>query len=297
MLAEARQSYVNSISEGEARDTLISNLPLFSICVTILCLIEGIDSLFWIALSISLFCSILTTGRTFVLMLLSAVAAAVMQKQRKDNLAGLLKVAVTPLLVFILLFIGLIFISKDVSNYKGNTGAILNNFILAYVVTPIPALDYVLTHSFEYLHAVQHCFGFLDRFASLLGYKTETAQGLDYYIFVPLPTNVYTVYKFFITDYGFYGMLLILLFIGFLQTLVYYRAVAGGKISLLLSSILVYPAIFSIYDDAYSGSGLLFIFKASFLAVFYFLFMRRLSFGIKIPHFSLRISPLCRRMT
>jgi oligosaccharide repeat unit polymerase len=295
VLAAARQSYVDSMSEGNARDFLISNLPLYTICVTVIFLIEGMDSFFWIALSLSMVCCILTTGRTFVLMLLSAVAAAAMLKKSMDNPAGLLKIAVIPISVFVSLFVGLIFTSKDVSNYSGNVGAILSNFILAYVVTPIPALDYVLTHSSEYLHAAHHSFGFLSRIASLMGYDVRATMGPDSYILVPLPANVYTIYKFFYTDFGFIGMILTLFVIGFLQSAVYWRAVAGGKISLFISSILVYPVIISIFDDAFSGSSLLFFIKASMLAAFYFLVMNRFLLGIKIPKLSLGLPLLSRR--
>jgi len=289
VLEAARQSYVHSAEEGEARNPLINNLPLFSICVTIICLIEGRDKFFWIALLLSLACCILTTGRTFVLQLLSAVAAALMLEQRKDDIKGLLTLAVIPFLLFVSLFIGLIFVNKDVSNFQGDNGAILKNFVLAYLVSPLPALDYVLTHPSEYAHTANHTFGFLSSLFDLAGFNVGVPQGLDTPVFVPLPTNVYTVYKFFFTDFGLFGMFVPFVIIGFLQTLLYRRAVAGGKVSLLLCVLLVFPPILSIFDDAYGGSGLLFLLKAAFLAVLYFGILSRLQLGVQLPRVNSRM--------
>ena len=291
VLEAARQSYVESAVAGNAPNSLISNLPLFSICVTIICLIEGRDKPFWLALLLSLVCCILTTGRTFALMLLSAVTATLMLKQRKDNVKGLLNLALVPFVLFLGLFIGLIFLNKDLASYQGNVGAILGNFVLAYVVAPLPALDYVLLHSSEYSHAIPHTFEFLSKILAWAGFQTRVPNGLDSYVFVPLPTNVYTVYKFFFTDFGFFSMFAAIAIIGFSQTLVYRRAAAGGRVSLVLCALLVYPAILSIFDDAYSGAGLFFMLKATFLAAVYFGVLSRLSLGFAMPRFKLGIWP------
>ena len=189
------------------------------------------------------------------------------------------------------LFIGLIFLNKDLASYQGNVGAILGNFVLAYVVAPLPALDYVLLHSSEYSHAIPHTFEFLSKILAWAGFQTRVPNGLDSYVFVPLPTNVYTVYKFFFTDFGFFSMFAAIAIIGFSQTLVYRRAAAGGRVSLVLCALLVYPAILSIFDDAYSGAGLFFMLKATFLAAVYFGVLSRLSLGFAMPRFKLGIWP------
>ena len=122
VLEAARQSYVESAVAGNAPNSLISNLPLFSICVTIICLIEGRDKPFWLALLLSLVCCILTTGRTFALMLLSAVTATLMLKQREDNLKGLLILRLSLLSCFWDFSFGLIFLNKDLASYQGECG-------------------------------------------------------------------------------------------------------------------------------------------------------------------------------
>ena len=43
-------------------------------------------------------------------------------------------------------------------------------------------------------------------FATLLGARGQSPTGIDSPLLVPFPTNVYTVYKFFFTDFGMSGM-------------------------------------------------------------------------------------------
>ncbi len=294
VLSSARESLVNAAEKGGAPGFLFANLPLFSICVVIICLIERRDKFFWIALSLAVACCVLTTGRTFILMLFSAVAATLILKNKEDNLAGLVKFAVAPFLLFAVLFISLIFTSKDVSGFRGNTEAIVENFALAYIVAPLPALDYVLMHPSEYSHDANHTFGLLWKLLASLGFDTRVPPQFDKVTFVPLPTNVYTVYKFFFTDFGLVGMLIAVLVIGFVQTSVYWRVVDGGRISLYLCALLIFPAIISTFDDQYTGSIFLLL-KAAVIAVAYFCFLNRLHSGIPVPRFHLGIWPARRR--
>ena len=293
-LAAARTQYVELATEGKAVNPVDSKLPLFSICVTLICLIERRDKIFWAAFLLSVVCCVLTTGRSWFLMLLSAVTAALILKSKKDNLAGLFKYGFLPFLLFVVLFIGLIFVTKDTSGFRGDNGAILQNFALAYIVIPIPALDYVLMHPSEYALAANHTFAFFSGIANSLGFDIKVPPGLDDPISVPLRANVYTVYKFFFTDFGLAGMLIAIFAIAFCQTVIYRRAVAGGRISLYFCALLTFPAVMSIFDDQYSGS-LFLLLKASLLAVLYFCFLNRLQWGIRWPRFNLGIWPTRRR--
>lgn len=292
ILVAARQSYTDT--DGNAPGSLITNLPLLSICVTTIFLIERPDIFFWTSLPLTIASCVLSTGRTFVLMLFSTVVGTLLIKRKKDNLAGLFRFAIIPFLLFVVLFITLIFSSKDVSNYRGDKGAIVENFALAYIVTPIPALDYVLTHPSEYAHAANHTFAVFSTIAGRLGFEVKALPAFDDAVRVPLPTNVYTVYKFYFTDFGFLGMFIAFVVIGFCQTAVYRRAVAGGRISLYVCALLVFPTIISIFDDQYAGSIFLLL-KASVLAVVYFCFLNRIRSGIRTPRFSLGIWPARRR--
>ncbi len=229
-------------------------------------------------------CCILTGGRSYILLLFAALIVTHLLIIRKNSIIHAAKYACIPILIFTCIFIALIFYDKDVSNYRGSMAAILTNFVLAYIIVPIPALDYVLLHSPEYVYAPHHTFGFVLAVMSRFGAHVNAPKMHDAYLFVPLPTNVYTVYKFFITDFGLALALATIMLIGLFQTAIYLRARAGNKVAIFLTALLVYPAVLSIFDDLYSGGGLVLISKAALVAMVYYAFLNRLYSGIRLPH-------------
>jgi oligosaccharide repeat unit polymerase len=284
LLVRSRQSYVDMAEQGESWGLVVGSLPIFSIAVTILCRIEDSGILFWIAAMASAVCCILTGGRSYVLLLFLSLTVTHLLIRRKDSLVAAAKYACIPVLIFASIFIALIYLDKDVSNYKGSIAALLTNFVLAYIIVPIPALDYVLMHSSEYANAPHHTFEFVLAVMSRFGASVNTPKMHDAYLFVPLPTNVYTVYKFFFTDFGLVLTLAAVLLIGFVQTAIYLRARAGNKVAIFLTALLVYPAVLSIFDDLYSGGGLVLVTKATLVATIYFAFLNRIYPGIRLPH-------------
>jgi len=286
LLVRSRQSYVDMAEQGESWGLVVGSLPIFSIAVAILCLIENSGILFWTAAMTSSVCCILTGGRSYVLLLFLALTVTHLLIKRKDSLVDAARFACIPVLLFAILFIALIFFDKDVSNYRGSIAAILTNFVLAYIIVPIPALDYVLMHSSEYANAPHHTFEFVLAVMSRFGAPVNAPKMHDAYLFVPLPTNVYTVYKFFFTDFGLALALAAVLLIGFIQTGLYLRARAGNKVAIFLTALLVYPAVLSIFDDLYSAGGLVLVLKATLVATVYFAFLNRIYPGIRLPHLS-----------
>lgn len=284
LLVRSRQSYVDMAEQGESWGLVAGSLPIFSIAVAILCRIEDSGILFWTATMASAVCCILTGGRSYVLLLFIALTVTHLLSIRKDSLVEAAKYACVPVLIFTSIFIALIFIDKDLSNYRGSIAAILTNFVLAYIIVPIPALDYVLMHSSEYSNAPHHTFEFVLAVMSRFGAPVNAPKMHDAYLFVPLPTNVYTVYKFFFTDFGLVLTLAVVLLIGFVQTAIYLRARAGNKVAIFLTALLVYPAVLSIFDDLYSAGGLVLVSKATLVATVYFTFFNRIYPGIRLPH-------------
>jgi len=284
LLVRSRQSYVDMAEQGESWGLVVGSLPIFSIAVAILCRIEDGGKLFWTASMASGLCCILTGGRSYLLLLFLALTVTHLLIKGRDSLVGAVKFVFIPVLLFASLFIALIFFDKDVSNYRGSIAAILTNFVLAYIIVPIPALDYVLMHSAEYANAPHHTFEFVLAVMSRFGAPVNAPKMHDAYLFVPLPTNVYTVYKFFFTDFGLALALAAVLLIGFVQTSIYLRARAGNKVAIFLTALLVYPAALSFFDDLYSAGGLVLVSKATLVATVYFAFLNRIYLGIHLPH-------------
>jgi oligosaccharide repeat unit polymerase len=280
VLMNARQASVNIANAGNslAANPASAYLPVFSVWVALLLLIEKKDKYFWIALTVALGCCVLSTGRTLFLLLFSGVTSAWVLSRKKDSIRDTLKISVVPALLFVSFFIGAIFLNKNLSDFAGNFGAIFSSYVIAYFVGPIAALDYVLTHPAEYASVPHHTFEFFLKILSLLpGVSFKSPPRLDEFLFVPFPANVYTIYKPFVADFGFLGMLLAVGIIGFAQAAIYRRALAGGKIAMFLSAILMYSTLMSIFDDVYTGFQQLIL--SLVLVTFYYGVLNRLRFA------------------
>ena len=105
-------------------------------------------------------------------------------------------------------------------------------FLVGYIVGPTAALDYVLQHRQDYTSGTNHTFKFFLAIFSRLGLVAYQPPPPDDFIFVPFPTNVLTVYRYFMTDFGLYGSLIVMAVIGLLQTLVYRKARTGSKLAM-----------------------------------------------------------------
>jgi hypothetical protein len=70
-------------------------------------------------------------------------------------------------------------------------------------------------------------------------------------VFVPIPTNVYTVYKFFLQDFGYAGAMLAICSIGFLHGIIYRYAKGGSKSGIYFYAITMFPMLMSFFDDTY----------------------------------------------
>src|SRR3984885_6399487 len=72
---------------------------------------------------------------------------------------------------------------------------------------------------------------------------------------VPFPTNVFTVYRYYIGDFGIYGALLVITLIGLLQTMLYRKARTGSELGIYFFSITLFALFMSIFSDEYAAFG------------------------------------------
>jgi oligosaccharide repeat unit polymerase len=147
------------------------------------------------------------------------------------------------------------FIAKDVS-FQGSKDDLvsLRDHFVSYMAGPFAAFDKVVNEpdlvSGEY--AYNHSLASFYRYANLLfGADYELPPALDTYCFVPFPTNVYTVLKFYYLDFGQVGLCLVMLFIGFIQTWLFLKAAEGNEICICMSAVLVFPLVMAFFDDHY----------------------------------------------
>ena len=240
---------------------------LWSLYAAPLFLIERRDRNFWLMTSIAFVASILSTGRLPILMLISSLTCVQLMMANRHTFWAALKFARIPILIFIILFFGLIFVTKDTSVFEGGIGTILVLFLVGYIVGPTAALDYALQHPQEYAGGPNHTFKFFLAVASQLHIIAYQPPPGEDFVFVPFPTNVFTVYRYYFFDFGLYGALFVITLIGFLQTLLYRKARTGSKLGIYFFAITLFAVFMSIFSDEYAAFGA-YIDSLSFAAIY-----------------------------
>lgn len=254
--ARARNAGLAAAGNSEQHNSIAPYLILWSIYLTVLFQVEERNRAFWAMGTIAFAACIFSTGRTDLLLLVSAVTGMHLLKTNRLSFRAALKFARWPALAFLALWVILIFTNKDTSGFGSSVAGIIELFLVSYIVGPMAALDYMLRHRADYTGLPEHTFKFFLSIAASLHLISYTPPPqYDVFVYVPFPTNVYTVYKFYITDFGVYGALATILIIGFLHTLIYRKARTGSKMWMYFFSLTLFAAMMVIFDDQYSAFG------------------------------------------
>jgi oligosaccharide repeat unit polymerase len=254
---QARNAGVAGAGGGQLAggNPLGTYFTLWSLYAAPLFLIERRDKSFWVMTSIAFMASLLSTGRLPFLMLISSLTCVELMKTNRHRFWSALKFARIPILLFICLFFGLLFLNKDTSIFEGGIGAIMLLFLVGYVIGPTAALDYFLQHPQDYGDSPNHTFKFFLSIASrlhLVAYQESTRVD---FVNLPVPTNVYTVYISYLSDFGLYGALIAIAIIGLLQTLLYRKARTGSTLGIYFFAITLFALFLSIFSDEYASFG------------------------------------------
>lgn len=254
--AVARETVIESINEGHESIPWYSYAATWTIFAATLFQVERRDRVSWIAAAIAFISCVLSGGRGGFLFLFSSLICVYLVRTKRERFAVAMRFARWPIVGFFLLFAGLLFVDKRISTTT-NVFTFAGSSVVSYVVGPVAALDQVLPHPFDYAGSPNHTFRFFLRIGSWLGLFSYTpAPGLDKFIFIPFGTNVYTAYKFFVTDYGTWPSTAIMGIIGFLHSLLFRKAHSGSVLGLYLFALTIYPVLMVIFDDQYSQFGL-----------------------------------------
>jgi oligosaccharide repeat unit polymerase len=242
--------------QASASFSILSYFILWSLYAAPLFMIERRDKSFWMMTFIAFLASVLSTGRVPILQLVCSLICVHLLTTNRQTFWVALKTARIPIVLFMCLYFGLIFLNKDTSMYVGGIGTIIFFFFVSYIVGPVAAFDYLLQHPQEYAGVSNHTFKF---FLGILSHlhlvQYEPLPQYDKFVYVPFSTNVYTVYKFYFVDFGLYGALIVIFLIGLLHTLVYRKARTGSELGMYFFAVTIFPAIFCIFSDEYAAFG------------------------------------------
>jgi oligosaccharide repeat unit polymerase len=201
----------------------------------------------WIALAISIGYSVLATGRSYLFLLAIALAfiALVQRRIRPLTLAWLSAASVG------VLFFGMGWLFNKIGEDSPNVNALgaveaLSLYLLGsvagfdlWMVEPQP-LDWGI-NVFRSVLAV----------GAAAGLPLPVVPLVKDYVFVPEPTNVYTVFMPYVQDFGRLGALCFLAFFGWLHARLYRVARGDDPRWVILYSLAMYPLLMQFFQDQY----------------------------------------------
>jgi len=254
--AAARQAMVENANAGRDSFQVSNYFGTWTIFAAALFLSDSLDHLAWMAAGLAFVSCLLSGGRTGLLSLFSAVICIVLIKKHCERFGKALRFARWPIIAFVLLFGGMVFLNKNINSGSGSIIGLAGRFVVEYIVGGVTALDRVLTHLGDYRGASNHTLEFFLRIASALKIISYSPPPtLDEWINVPFPTNVYTYYRYIVTDFGIPIAIVLTGLVGFLHSLLFRKAHTGSVIGLYLFSLTMFSVLMVIFDDAYWRFG------------------------------------------
>ncbi len=140
----------------------------------------------------------------------------------------------------------------------------------SYIVAPLPALDGYLNDLNEFTFG-QNTFRAFIVIVNKFGTHLAMQPLRQEFVFVPMQTNVYTVYQAYLKDFYYYGLIFIQLFAGFLHGFFYKKAVSGSSFFIVIYSLSLYPLFMQFFDDQYFKAMSLWL---QFSIIFAFLYYK-----------------------
>lgn len=197
-----------------------------------------------------LFLFILSILLTFGKMLVMQVfigAVIILYSKRIIKLRHILFASVT-------LILGLMFLQslRYEDSDSSNKLQYIIKILVIYMLSPLKAVDKVFNNEIYLGHG--HLFGFIYRvLEKIFHIRLLPKENIYTWVFVPVPTNVYTIMKNSYVDYGSKGMMLYSFFIGFFWSAIYQRQVMNVALKIFFFCN-IYILVIQFFDDMFSGN-------------------------------------------
>lgn len=203
----------------------------------------------WLSLALSLAYAVLSSGRTYILLLVTSLAfVAILQRRAKPA-----QIAALALGLFAAAFFGLGMLANKIGEDTPNVDALnAADSLYLYLLGGVAAMDVSLARDpalewginvFRTPLAILHA----------LGADVPVVPLVKEYVNVPLPTNVYTVLQPYQADFGWPGVLIFSTLFGLLHGWLYQaaRAVAADPRTVIFAALAVYPLLMQCFQDQY----------------------------------------------
>lgn len=196
----------------------------------------------WPALALALAFAVVSTGRTFILLLGCIVLGAAMPtNSRRKHMVAATAIFLAPGLFFLLPWMQGRFFFVDKA---------LVASALSYFLMPIAAFDHLVNSD---LPATWGGLTFRTPLAVLraLGASVQVPDLLQPFVKVPAETNVYTVFSPYYRDFGLVGIAFFMFLLGSLHGWVFRQLKAGLPIIVVANALLFYALLMQFFQDQY----------------------------------------------
>jgi oligosaccharide repeat unit polymerase len=190
------------------------------------------------------FC-VLSTGRTYMFLLLLCFFVPLIITGRVQAGKGILALVG---IFAVLFFVYSVVLAKDGG---GGIDAFIQ-VVSVYLYGAIFAFA-KLTQTMDDYEGGMNLFRTFFAIARKFDASIEVKSIIEEYVFVPLPTNVYTVFGKAYRDFGFAGTGVYMMLIGYLQGHIYSRAKLGSTYYQLAFVFTMFPLLMQFFQDQYLG--------------------------------------------
>ena len=173
-----------------------------------------------------------------------------------------------------ILIILLSLVTYNRGDYDFDSDAGFENFMYIYLLSPLTAFDLLLNNEISLNAGAMGSgtFAFLYKIINAFGTNLEIAD-LGEWVYVPLPTNVFTIMRGFYLDGGYWGIFFMACVLGSIWGILYQLQHKGHKVYIVFYATMISSLFFQSFGD--------YFFYAFSMTIQYYLFSVILTRGIK----------------
>jgi oligosaccharide repeat unit polymerase len=204
----------------------------------------------WTVFVVSLAYGVISTGRTYFLLVLLSVTGVIITYGR----ARVARLAPTAFAALLLVYfaIGSALDKLSLGNSLGDdslAGA-LQTFSV-YMLGGVTAFDQVSGTVDMWALSGENTFRTFFAVLSSMGFNVEVVRKVKEYIFIPEPTNVYSVFYPYANDFGLIGAVLMMFVLGAMHGVLRRGALRGDPRFVILNGFALYPLAMQFFQDQY----------------------------------------------
>lgn len=201
----------------------------------------------WIMLVASVGYSVMATGRTYLFLLFIALTFVALVQERISRLA----VVWAGTTIMAVLFFGLGWLFNKIGEDSPNVNALSAIDALSlYLLGSLAGFDAWMT-TYTSLDLGLNVFRSIMAVGAALGLPVQVVPLVKDYVYMPEPTNVYTVFLPYVQDFGRLGAVTFFAFFGWLHARLYNAARSQDPRWVILYALAMYPLLMQFFQDQY----------------------------------------------